>query len=288
MEMKRVKKIGTQLRVAALGAAVFSAGLIATPVLAQNVAVVNGVPIPSERADRLFEEMNAQNPVPAEHQQRKRGELRERMIMHEVLSQEAKRQGVQTSPEYRDLLETARQTILITLLFKDFESKNKPSDAEIKAEYDRVTQEIGNRKEYKTSHILIQAGEDEAEQAKAKEEAKDLIKKLADGGDFAKLAKKHSDDPGSGAQGGDLGWADAATFVPEFSEAMKNLKVGETTQTPVKTQFGYHIIQLHEERAAPGVDIPPLEQVKDQIAAQMMREKLGEYQNKLRESAKVE
>lgn len=277
------------MRVFSKQLASISCGLVlamATATQAQNLAVVNGVPVPSSRADQLFQEYNARQPVPKEHHERLRSEIRNELINREVLAQEAKRQGLQTSKEYKELLDMARQTILVKMLFKKFQEENKPTDADIKAKYDSVLAEASGRKEYKTSHILIEAKKPEAFAA-AKEKADKLLKELQDGADFAKMAKKHSADPGSAKQGGDLGWADSSTFVPEFSAAMQALKPGETTSEPVKSQFGYHIIRLTETRDLPKPDFPPLEQVKEQVADQLMQEKSAEFQKKLRDAATV-
>ena len=91
--------------------------------------------------------------------------------------------------------------------------------------------------------------------------------------------------PGSGANGGDLDWANPNSFVKEFSQAMVALKKGQLTDTPVKTQFGFHIIRLDDTRETP---VPKFDEVKAQIAQQMQQGKLAEYQQGLREKAKIE
>jgi len=117
------------------------------------------------------------------------------------------------------------------------------------------------------------------------DEAKAIIAALKAGGKFDEIAKKSSKDPGSGANGGDLDWANAASYVPEFSGALIKLEKGQLTETPVKTQFGYHIIRLDDVREA---QLPPFEQIKPQIAQQMQQQKLAKYQDDLRAKAKVE
>ncbi len=105
------------------------------------------------------------------------------------------------------------------------------------------------------------------------------------GGKFDEIAKKQSKDPGSGAKGGDLDWANPASFVKEFSEAMVALKKGQTTETAVKTQFGFHIIRLDDVRDA---QLPKLDEVKPQIQQQLQTNKLAEFQQSLRDKAKIE
>ena len=122
------------------------------------------------------------------------------------------------------------------------------------------------------------------QQLRQEAEAKDIIAKLKKGEGFESLAKL-SKDPGSGANGGDLGWNTPDTFVKEFSEAMTHLKKGEYTVIPVKTQFGYHIIQLDDVRAA---EPPPFDQVKPQLKQQLERQKIQALQESLKSKAKIE
>ena len=117
------------------------------------------------------------------------------------------------------------------------------------------------------------------------DEAKGLIAQIKAGGSFEELAKKHSKDPGSGANGGDLDFAKADSYVPEFGKAMVALKKGEMTQEPVKTQFGFHIIKLEESREAA---FPAFDDVKGQIKQRIEGGKLQQYQEELRKAAKTD
>lgn len=131
----------------------------------------------------------------------------------------------------------------------------------------------------KASHILISpevasdATDEEKEEAeeKALKKAKDIIKKIKKGEDFAKLAKKYSADEGSAAKGGDLDYFDPSTMVTEFADTVKELKVDEYTKEPVKTQYGYHIILKTGEK-----DKPELEEVEDDIKEKLKEQKLSE------------
>ena len=120
------------------------------------------------------------------------------------------------------------------------------TDEEIQTYYDQASQELNAR------HILV---EDEAT-------AKEIIEKLNDGKDFAELAKEFSADPGSGAQGGDLGWFSVGMMVPEFNDAAYALEVDEISE-PVQSQHGFHVIQLKEKRAVEGYGT--LEEKKEEI-----------------------
>ena len=244
---------------------------IAMPAAAQNVAIVNGKPVPKARVDMLQQQLaKAGRPVSVQMQD----QLKDEVIAREIFMQEAQKRGLDASDDYKAQLELARQTILIRELFADWQKNNPVTDAEIKAEYDKFAAANGG-KEFKARHILVEK----------EDEAKAVIANLKKGQKFEDIAKKQSKDPGSGANGGDLDWATAASYVPEFADAMVKLKKGETTQAPVKSQFGWHVIRVDDIREA---QLPKLEEVRPQIAQQLQQQKLAQYQETLRKNAKVE
>jgi peptidyl-prolyl cis-trans isomerase C len=107
---------------------------------------------------------------------------------------------------------------------------------------------------------------------------------LKDGGDFAALAKEKSTGP-SGPNGGDLGWFQAASMVPEFAAALKGMKKGESSQSPVKTQFGWHVIKLEDSRKK---EAPTFEASKDRLKTIVANKAVQDYLKSLRESAKID
>jgi peptidyl-prolyl cis-trans isomerase C len=245
--------------------------LSAQSVLAQNVAIVNGKAVPKTRLDILAQQVaKGGKPITADMQ----AQLREEVIAREVFMQEAEKQGLSTTDEFKAQMELARQTIMIRALFADYQKKNPVTDADLKAEYDKFAAANGG-KEYKARHILV---ETEAE-------AKAIIASLKKTGKFEDIAKKQSKDAGSGANGGDLDWANPSSYVPEFSAALLKLNKGQLTDVPVKTQFGYHVIRVDDVRNA---QLPEFEQLKPQIAQQMEQQKLAAFQQGLREKAKIE
>ena len=202
-----------------------------------------------------------------------RAQLKEEVILREIFMQEAMKRGVANSPEYKQQMELARQTILIRAMFADWQKQNPVTDADIKAEYDKfVSANAG--KEFRARHILVEK----------EDEAKAIIAAIKGGAKFEDLAKQKSKDPGSGANGGDLDWANAASYVTEFSEAMVKLDKGQMTDMPVKSQFGWHIIRVDDIRQA---KLPSFEDIKPQISQQMQQQKLAEFQKSLREKAKI-
>jgi peptidyl-prolyl cis-trans isomerase C len=259
------------MKKALLAAAVAVTLGAALPAFAQNVAIVNGNPVPKARVDMLAAQLaKAGRPVGAELQ----GQLKDEVIAREIFMQEAQKRGLDASEDFKAQMELARQTILIRELFADYQKKNPVTDAEIQAEYDKFVAANGG-KEYKARHILVEK----------EDEAKAIIAQLKKGGKFEEIAKKQSKDPGSGANGGDLDWANAASYVPEFGDAMVKLAKGQTSAQPVKTQFGWHIIRVDDIREA---QLPKLEEVKPQIAQQLQQMKLAKFQEELRTKAKVE
>jgi peptidyl-prolyl cis-trans isomerase C len=245
--------------------------LLAVPALAQNLAVVNGKPVPLARVKALQQQVEASGrPMTPEVMD----QIKQELIAREVFMQEARKRGLDASEDYKNQLELARQTILIRQLFADFQKKNPVTDADIKAEYDKFVKENGG-KEYRARHILVETEAD----------AKALIADIKKGGNFEELAKKVSKDPGSGANGGDLDWASAGSYVPEFSNAMVKLAKGQMTDAPVKSQFGFHVIRVDDVRDA---QLPKLEEVKPQIAQQLQQQKLSAYQEGLRSKAKIQ
>jgi peptidyl-prolyl cis-trans isomerase C len=256
------------LKPARLLVALFAAA--ALPVMAQNLAVVNGKPIPSSRADAMVKQMAAQG---QQDSPKLRAAIKTELINREVLIQEADKLGLSNNPEVKNQIELARQSILIRALYGDFLKKNPVKDTDIKAEYDKVKAQAGD-KEYHARHILVEKEED----------AKAIIAKLKSGAKFEDLAKQ-SKDPGSAANGGDLDWANPAGFVKPFSDAMTSLQKGQITETPVKTQFGYHVIKLEDTRPA---KVPSLEEVKQQISESLQQQKVQAFQEELIKKAKVQ
>lgn len=239
--------------------------------MAQNLAIVNGKAVPKSRMDALAQQVaKAGRPVTPEME----GQLREEVIAREVFMQEAEKQGISGSDDFKAQMELARQTLMIRELFANYQKTHPVSDADLKAEYDKFAAANGG-KEYKARHILVEK----------ESEATAIIASLKKGGKFEDIAKKQSKDPGSGAKGGDLDWANPSSYVPEFTEALLKLSKGQMTDTPVKSQFGYHVIRVDDIRNA---QLPAFEEVKPQIAQQMQQQKLAAFQEELRKKAKIE
>jgi peptidyl-prolyl cis-trans isomerase C len=249
---------------------------IAAPLAhAQNIAIVNGKAVPKARADALLASVSKQaesrgQQLPPDIDKR----IRDKLVQDEIFVQEAERRGLAATPDYKVQLEMARASILTQALLADVEKKTPVTDAEIQTAYDDFKKQASGT-EYRARHILVES----------EDQAKSLIQQLKAGAKFEDLAKKNSKDPGSGENGGDLDFAAASAYVPEFSQAMIKLKKGEYTQEPVKTQFGWHIIKLEDTREA---QFPPLADVKPQIKQRLLQQKLAAFNKDLKSKAKTD
>jgi peptidyl-prolyl cis-trans isomerase C len=194
--------------------------------------------------------------------------------------QEADKRGVIQKESVRDQLEQSRMGILVAAVFEDYVEKEGIAEADLKAAYETIkTQYTG--KEYHVEHILVEKESD----------AKAIIAQVKGGANFEEIAKAKSKDPGSAKDGGDLGWVSDKALVPEFSKAMVQLKSGQVTDKPVKSQFGWHVIKMVDIR---DVKAPSIEEIKDQLKQMIasdqnwQKAKFSEMMQKLRAKAKIQ
>jgi len=251
-----------------------SALFLSTPTFAQNAAIVNGKAIPKAQLDKLVQKAGqADDPQVRE-------QAREMLISKELILQEADKRGLIQKESVRDQLEQARVGVLVAAVFEDFVEKEGVTDAELKTAYESVKAEYTG-KEYHVEHILVEKESD----------AKAIIAQLKAGGNFAEIAKAKSKDPGSAPNGGDLGWVSEKSLVPEFSKAMVQQKVGQVSDKPVKSQFGWHIIKTTDSR---DLKAPSFEELKPQLQQMIssdqnwQKAKFTEMMQKLRAKAKIQ
>lgn len=254
--------------------ACLTASLFSANVLAQNAVIVNGKAIPKAQLDKLVQRSGqADNP-------QVRDQAREMLITRELILQEANNRGVIQKETVRDQLEQARVGVLVAAVFEDYVDKEGVPDADLKVAYETVKTQY-NGKEYHVEHILVEKESD----------AKAITAQLKSGANFEEIARAKSKDPGSAKNGGDLGWVSEKSLVPEFSKAMVQLKPGQTTDKPVKSQFGYHVIKVVDVR---DVKPPSYEEMKNQLKQMIMADqnwqkaKFTEMMQKLRAKAKIQ
>ena len=235
-----------------------------------KIATVNGVAIPKSRVDAIVQAQEAQGQKDTPEL---RNAIRERLVTLEAVAQEAERKGLGKSAESVAQLALARTNILVQAYRNDYLKHHPVSDDALKAEYEKIKTQMGD-KEYKARHILVET----------ESEAKDIIAKLKKGEKFEELAKL-SKDAGSKEHGGDLDWNLPSGFVKPFSDAMVKLEKGKYTETPVQSQFGWHVIELEDVRPA---KFPDFEQVKPKLVQRMQEAGFEKAVNELRAKAKVE
>jgi len=237
-------------------------------------ATVNGTAISESRVDLMVKQQAAQGQ--ADSPELRKGVI-EHLAMQLLLSQEAIKKGLHKTPEVLDQFELTEQSILANAYVQDY-FKTPVSDEMLKAEYEslkaKMTGTGGN--EFKARHILVEKEAD----------AKDIIAKLKnDPKAFDGIAKAKSIDPGSKGKGGDLGWFDPRGMVPEFGAAVAKLAKGKFTETPVKSQFGYHVILLEDSRAK---EMPPMDQIKPMLQQQVRQQNLRKLLDDTKANAKIE
>lgn len=245
---------------------------IALPLHAKDIASVNGQAITDEQLNQFVSLLVGQG---AQDSPELREQVKQEMINRLVAVQAAQKAGIDKRPAVQQELELARQGILVRALIADYLEKNPITDKQVETEYEKIKASQADRKEFKVRHILVQ-DQKEAEDLLAQVKGKKLT--------FEDAAGKHSIDPGSGKNGGDLGWGPASNYVPEFAKAVEGLKKGAMTDAPVQTQFGWHIIRVEDERP---VEFPALADVKPQLEEMMRQQQVSEYQQKLVKDATI-
>ena len=269
--MKHRILAATLLVIPALALAQVPEKKAAKPAATKPIATVNGVAVPQARADLLMQQQMSRGGADSEQM---RGMVRDELVNRELLMQEAQKSGTAKQPEVQTQLDMARQEIIVSAYLRDWVRKHPITEAEVQQEYDKAKAQHGD-KEYKARHILVET----------EDEAKALIAQLKKGGKFDELASKNSKDTGSAQRGGDLDWNVPATYDKQFSDALVKLEKGKYTEMPVRTRFGFHIIQLDDVRPA---KFATLAEVKPRIQQKLAQNRIEELVRGLRAKAKIE
>jgi peptidyl-prolyl cis-trans isomerase C len=235
------------------------------------IATVNGTPISHAMFD--YYAKNTAGKPPAELTADQRSQLLDNLVRGEVVAQQAEKEGLDKSGDTASLLQLSHLQILEQAEAEQYLKDKKPTDAERQTEYDSQVAAMP-KTQYHARHILV----------KSQDEAQKIIDQLKKGAKFEDLAKKDSIDS-SKDQGGDLGWFSPSNMVKPFADAVAALKKGEYTQSPIQTQYGWHVIQLIDTRETP---VPPLDSVKDRVDQLIQNKKFKAYQDDLMKNAKVE
>jgi len=266
--LKRRPIAGVALVLGLLASTAFSA-------LAQSdtvVATVSGQSITEADVQMAVSELDQQFAQLTPEQ--KRAAALSAIIEIRLMSEKAKASKLDQDENFKRKLAFLNERALHAQVIEK-EISPKVTDEMLKARYDKEVAARPPAEEVRARHILV----------KTEEEAKEIIAKLDGGADFEALAKEKSSDPGSGANGGDLGFFSKGQMVPEFEAAAFALEPGAYTKTPVKSDFGFHVIKLEEKRTQPPV---AFDEVKDQIRQLVFRDVYFEAVKQLRAGAQVE
>jgi peptidyl-prolyl cis-trans isomerase C len=237
---------------------------------ASDLATVNGKPIKQSLLDYIVKNATTAGKQVDDNA---RANIIDKLITNEVIDQEAQKVGIDNEPEFLAKQELALHELRINAYLEDFIKKNPIDDKTLQTEYDKQKAEFKG-KEYKASHILV----------KTEFEAKEIIQQLVNGSDFASIAKDKSTDAGSKESGGDLGWFSPDGMVKPFGDAVVKLEKGNYTPTPVKTEFGWHIIRLEDSR---DTQPPAFDSVKDNLRKTLLSVQLDQLVNGLKAKAKI-
>ena len=233
--------------------------------------VVNGVVIPQSRVDAMNKELTAQGQPDTPE---RLAAVKDELVNREVLAQASVKRGLDKNPDVAAQMEMARQAVLVRALFENEMKANPITDADLQKQYETFKSQMGTN-EYKVRHILVEK----------EDEAKAIIADLNKGGDFSKIAKEKSKDPGSKDNGGDLDWGPSARYVKPFADTVTKLPKGQTTTAPVKTDFGYHVIRVDDVRP---LKVPEFSELKEQFRQRAQQAQVQKLVQDLRSKAKVE
>ena len=250
-------------------ASVFATTVDAARAQDKPLVTVNGQPITQADVKRAESEMGPELARLPEAARRQR--IIQLLVETEVMATAAETDKLGVGAEFEARLKTYRRRALRDTYF-DKKIRDGITDAEIKAFYDLQSEAMKKNPQVRARHILVEK----------EDEAKALRARIVKGEDFGKLAQENSKDPGSGAQGGDLGYMQRGQTVPAFDEMLFKLKPGEMSE-PVKTEFGYHIIKVEDHRL-----MPPLADLKDRIVLHLIQEKAQTVSQDLRSKAKID
>lgn len=243
----------------------------AAPAALAQVAKVNGVTIPQARADALLRDVMNQSQGRQQDTPELRNQIKQRLIETEIISQEAVKMGLPKNAEVSAQLELARQNILVGAYINEMTRKQPVTEDMLRKAHERLKDNPAAN-EFKARHILVATEGD----------AKEVITRIKGGADFAKVAAEKSRDEGSKTKGGELDWSVPNSYVRPFAEALVRLKKGEMTETPVQTNFGWHVIKLEDVRPV------SYETLKPQLQQVVQRENVQKIVEELRAKAKVE
>ena len=264
------KRVASAVSFAAMLFAWTAAGPVSAAGDDPVVATVNGVEIPLSQVKQAHERL-------PEQYQRAPFEaifpgLVDSLIDSRLAAEDARRQNLHDTPQFKEQIARIEEQVLQRMALSKVIA-DKVGDAEVKARYEAKAKKLADVELIKVRHNLV----------KTEDGAKAIIAELKNGGDFAELAKKKSTGP-SATDGGDLGFFGKGQMVPAFEKAACALNAGAFSETPVKTQFGWHVIKVEERKKA---DIPSFEEMAPEIRDRLSQDAGSAYIKELRKGARI-
>ena len=215
---------------------------------------------------RIYLESRTQQPASQATQEQTEA-VRSELTDIYLLSDTARAAELKDDADMKARVELQTRAMLAQAVAADYLTNNPATEEEMRAMYDEQVN-MSAPQEFKARHILVET----------QGEATEIISQLDDGADFSELAKEKSTGP-SGPSGGDLGWFPPDRMVAEFSQAVQSLDDGAYTDTPVQTQFGWHVILREDSRESTP---PPFDSVRDALKQNVEGQKLQQYIESLR------
>lgn len=262
-----------RIALAALAVAAALAACTQEPGMAKEeiIATVNGKPVSRNTYEQYA--VGVTSKPSAELTQEQRDQLLENLVRAAVVAENAEATGLAARPEVAGTLAIQRLELLERASAEEYLKDRPPSEEELRAEYDLRVSTM-DKTQYRLAHIQVASAED----------GQKVIEQLNKGGNFAALAREHSQDVNTKDQGGDLMWASPSGMPPSFATAARELKKGEVSKTPLRTDIGWHVVKLLESRDA---QAPPFEEVRQQLMQAVREKQFRAFTDSLVEKAKV-
>jgi len=254
-----------------LTSCLLSCALLGTAYAQDPIATINGKAL-SEADFNAYIELRNQH---VQQKQTDRKILLDEFVRRELIIQDATAQKIADQADFIAQVDNYRTNLMVETAITKYVESHKVTDEDLKKEYETVLASIQTPKEYQVRHILVEK----------EDEAKALIAELDKGADFSVLARDKSKDTASAQQQGKLGWIRTKSVVPEFAQAMESQKKGEYSKTPIKSQFGFHIVLVDDTR---DVAPPSFDRVKEKIRENLHARLIQAYMEDLKTKATIE
>ena len=250
---------------------------LATAGIAQAapVAVVNGTAIQQNELDSAVSAIVRSGGGRIKDTPELRNEVKQQLINRQVILQESARRGLDKTPQFKERMDAVRDDLLQQALIDDLAKQNPVSDAQVRAEYDKLKSALSGQKEVQARQIIVGS----------EAEANAVIAQLKKGGNFEAIAKQKSKDPAAKQNGGELGWGNLGVMAKPLADSLKPLGKGQYTQQPFKSDLGWHIFKVENVRDA---KVPQFDEVKPQLSRQMQGAAVEKALNDLRGKAKIQ